>query len=719
MNRNKRLLLSTLVIAMALGLVTASLALASSPTRSEASESFLSLISEETGMMAAETAVSAQCTYSTEYALYLCPEAPPTQLPQPDAAAHAHALHLLGLSGLLLVPESTYDRVMAFDPVTGNLVDADFIPADITNLSTPIHAILGPDNNSILVSDQIVDAVQEYDFDGNFIGTFAGGDVNILDNIRGIALRPNGNLLVTVGGGTNDDAVAEFDTNGAYLGNFIANGSGGLDSPFDALDRTNDWLVGGITSDALHRYDLAGTYLDNLTAINSFPEQLGLASNDNILVANFSGTQEGVVEYTSAGALVGIYDPATLGGYRGIYELPNGNILTTNGSGVHEIDRNGNLVETKIAGVNARFIEFIPTESASIELVKTVGTDPQSCATTTAITTTQTTDFTYCYTITNSGNVTLTNHDLLDDQLGQIFAGLTYTLTPGSSVFVTATTFLSQTTVNSATWTASNTVYTATASATANVFIVAPSIIVSKTVGTDASSCASTNNIAVEAGITVFYCYTVTNTGDIALLSHDLVDDQLGTIFTGFAYDLAPGASLDSVAAGLTISDTVTNSITNLATWTASNNGITATATATASVVVVNPSITMSKTVGTEAASCASSNTITIEADTIVYYCYTVTNTGDVTLYSHDLVDDQLGVIFTNCAYTLTPGASIDTVAAGLTLSDTITSTTINTATWTAYNAKVVTATAVATATVTVGADTSYTLYLPFIAGNP
>ena len=127
------------------------------------------------------------------------------------------ALGTLPETGLLLIPESTNDRVMAFDPVTGDLIDADFIPADPDNLSTPIHAILSADGTSILVSDQIDDVVQEYDItDGSYIGVFApagGVDNGILDNIRGIALDPNnGNLLVSVASGANADAIAEFDT---------------------------------------------------------------------------------------------------------------------------------------------------------------------------------------------------------------------------------------------------------------------------------------------------------------------------------------------------------------------------------------------------------------------------------------------------------------------------------------------------------------------------
>ena len=299
----------------------------------------------------------------------------PTPIPDPELRGVAGGMLA---DGLLLIPESTNDRIMAFDPMTGDLVDPDFIPADVTNLSTPIQAILSASGESILVSDQIEDVVQEYDLDGNFVGTLApagGADTSILDNIRGIALGSTGNLLVSVGGGANEDAVAEFDGAGNYLGNFVANGAGGLDSPFDVLPRSMDFLVAGINSDAIHVYDSTGSPLPNLAAIDNFPEQIAETESGNVLVGNFAGSQEGVVELTAAGALVGVYDPASLGGYRGAYELPNGNILTTNGGGVHEIDRMGNLVETKIAGVSARFITLVQTPStASILEVPTLGT---------------------------------------------------------------------------------------------------------------------------------------------------------------------------------------------------------------------------------------------------------------------------------------------------------------------------------------------------------
>jgi hypothetical protein len=300
----------------------------------------------------------------------------PNTLPTPNPQARALAEGILATTGLLLIPESTNDRVMAFDPVTGDLLDPDYIPADPDNLSTPICAIVGFDPGTILVSDQLDDVVQAYDrATGAYLGVFApagGPNTSILDNIRGIAISSAGTLLVTVGGGANDDAVAEFDSTGAYLGNFVANGAGGLDSPFDVYERTGDFLVGGITSDAIHRYDSGGSFIADLAPMNTFAEQVIDIANGNVLVANFSGTQEGIVELDSSGGLIGIYDPASLGGYRGVWELGNGNLLCTNGGGVHEIDRSGNLIETKISGVSARFIE-LAGPPASVPVMGTYG----------------------------------------------------------------------------------------------------------------------------------------------------------------------------------------------------------------------------------------------------------------------------------------------------------------------------------------------------------
>lgn len=278
---------------------------------------------------------------------------------------------------LLLIPDSTNDRVMAFDPITGNLIDADFIPADPDHLSTPKCALYKSDSTGFLVSDQIDDAVQEYDLDGNYVGIFApAGGVNtaILDNARSMAYHPiTGELLVAVADGANADALAAFDSaTGAYTGNFVANGAGGLDSPWHVLFDASAWIPAS-TSDAVHGYDTTtGAYVSDLLPVDSMPESLALASNGNILIANWVGTQEGVMEVLPDGTIVGIYMPAPVDGPRGVYELPSGNLLVTDGGGVHEITRSDTYVEAKITGVSCHTITLaqrvVPVELQSLSV---------------------------------------------------------------------------------------------------------------------------------------------------------------------------------------------------------------------------------------------------------------------------------------------------------------------------------------------------------------
>ncbi len=92
----------------------------------------------------------------------------------------------------LMIPESTNDRVMSFNVATGDLINADFIPADPTNLATPIDAILTP-GITVFVSDQLNDHIVAYDTLGSLLGIWVGGIQDTLDNMRGIKIAPDPN----------------------------------------------------------------------------------------------------------------------------------------------------------------------------------------------------------------------------------------------------------------------------------------------------------------------------------------------------------------------------------------------------------------------------------------------------------------------------------------------------------------------------------------------
>jgi hypothetical protein len=353
------------------------------------------------------------------------------------------------------------------------------------------------------------------------------------------------------------------------------------------------------------------------------------------------------------------------------------------------------------------FLTWCSPVSAAIELTKTVGTDAGECAASDSIAVLAGTDVTYCYEVVNTGNITFTLHDLTDSALGPIFVDEPYSLVPGESFFVTQTTNITQTTVNIAIWTAHVPGGpSAEAADSATVTSLEPSLTLTKTVGTDAGECASTDAITVPAGVDVTYCYEVVNTGDITFTLHDLADSALGPIFVDEPYTLVPGDSFL-----VTQTANITQTTVNTATWTAHVlGGPSASDTDTASVAILQPSLTLTKTVGTDANACASTGAITVPVGTNVTYCYEVVNTGEVTFTLHDLNDSALGPILVGEPYTLAPDDSFL-----ITQTTNITQTTVNTATWTAYPVDGLPAEASDTATVEVESEPLFFIYLPIV----
>ena len=389
-----------------------------------------------------------------------------------------------------------------------------------------------------------------------------------------------------------------------------------------------------------------------------------------------------------------------------------------------------------------------PPPAYGLSLTKTVGLDPSVCATDTEITVAPGTTVYYCYTAANTGLNPLTTHDLVDDQLGTIFTGFAFTLNPGESVNTVAAgltipAVVSETVTNNATWTGHDGGNNASDSASATVNVPTHcgpgfrdvALAFSDFAGTFPPAGWTVTNTST--GCTGPSEWTNTNpggranftggTGVFAIADSDACGSgaTLDTILTSPVLDLT-GLSDPVVQFYMDYNDLTTGGTndvamvdvstdggatwTNVQTWDADFRGPLSISLPIAGAgendvqvrwhyaqgtfdwwweiddAMVNAceaqtaSITLDKTVGLVSGVCGIDDTLTVPIGTPVTYCYTVTNTGSLTLTSHTLVDDQLGTLFQNLPFTLMPGAS-----AFLTVDDVVLdATTVNVATWTA-----------------------------------
>lgn len=257
-------------------------------------------------------------------------------------------------AGVLLVADSGNDTVWALDPMDGSVINNALI-ADATRFGTPTTAI-DSGRGSIFVSDQITDGVYEYDYAGNYLGTFADSAQG-LDNVRGITVH-NNQLYVTVAGGALSGTVQRFDMDGSNQTTWAS----GIGSPWWVQFRGNDVLVSDSGDDNVERFDVNGNPLgalvdgDGVTSID-FPREIYELPNGNLLVGGFS-PPSGIYEYDSNGNQVGNY--ATAFGVRGVWLLGNGKYLFTSGTIMGTYDPMSGLTEElmNLSGASFQHISF-------------------------------------------------------------------------------------------------------------------------------------------------------------------------------------------------------------------------------------------------------------------------------------------------------------------------------------------------------------------------
>lgn len=224
------------------------------------------------------------------------------------------------------------NRIVTFSPVDGSVINSNLFGLSSATNATPVSAIAV--GSEIWVSEQVGDKISRYDGTGTLLGTVG---VGILDNCRGITLV-NG-VVYAANDGTAfgaGDTLVRFDTSGNHLGNYS---TAGLNtSPFYVLEHNGTLLTSSSSpNDDIHRFNMDGTSAGTFyNAANSFGEQMAIATNGDILVSWFTSNK------------VARHDPVTgaeissfpASGARGVYQLSNGNILWSNGSGVNVYDVN-------------------------------------------------------------------------------------------------------------------------------------------------------------------------------------------------------------------------------------------------------------------------------------------------------------------------------------------------------------------------------------------
>ncbi|MEE4195013.1 MAG: sortase [Anaerolineae bacterium] len=285
---------------------------------------------------------------------------------------------------------------------------------------------------------------------------------------------------------------------------------------------------------------------------------------------------------------------------------------------------------------------------------------------------------TYSFTVTNTGNVTLTNITLSDTVGGvTITGGPILSLAPGAS---DSTTFTGTYTITQADVDAGHFYNQATVTGTDpssnpvtddddhdEPIAQTPGIDLVKTGTLDMTIVAP--NTRADVGDQITYTFVVTNTGNVTLDNITIDDAIPGVAFTGGPITLAPGASDSTTFTAvytLTVADLDAGTFTNTATVSGddpNDNPVTDSDPDTQTLPAV-PSIQLEKTGTIDDTVVAPDGRV--DAGDQINYVFTVTNTGNVTLTNITVSDTVGGVTVSGTIASLAPGAVDSTSITGV-----------------------------------------------------
>jgi uncharacterized repeat protein (TIGR01451 family) len=245
----------------------------------------------------------------------------------------------------------------------------------------------------------------------------------------------------------------------------------------------------------------------------------------------------------------------------------------------------------------------------------------------------------FCYHVTNTGAITVSNIAVTDDIVTVPSA---LSLPPGESGYLVSDGVVASGDLSDLAVANGTTGLKSVSSNLDSADVIVPfsdlSIGVTASLDEVCGNSDDTELAAVLTGTTVYYCYQVTNVG-LTSISAVTVTDPLATV-NGTA-SIAPAQSYTFISAPTTATVDETHIASALGT---DSYGFPVDSDQdTAGVDVVHPSLVIAKTAN-RGGTCPGSESVFALAGQIVDYCYTVTNTGDTTV-EHIVVNDNGAVV--------------------------------------------------------------------------
>lgn len=297
----------------------------------------------------------------------------------------------------------------------------------------------------------------------------------------------------------------------------------------------------------------------------------------------------------------------------------------------------------------------------AIQLTTTVGA-VDGCATTTSVRIVTGSSVYLCYTVTNSGDVTFTQHFAIAEQL-IVPKPFTFNLGPGQTVtrIVQASNVQKDVQINAG-WQAITGTTAVQVGSPIAIDVVQPRVALAYTVGLSANECGTATSLLVPTSKTIYFCLRITNSGDVNLTNHEIAiqTPSLSGIVTA---TLAPGddmiitqGSLTSLNLAGSLTQNAASSFTSSATVTArTQEGLrTAPTTATIAVTALSPTVTLQAIADTEPDRCRMVSS-PVTGGTPLYYCLVITNASQVQLTRHIITLPLYSVSLT-FDYSLKPG---------------------------------------------------------------